>query len=278
MIKTTDFSGTQITRLILGDNPFNGHSYIPEIYSEDAMLDYYTADKCLKTMFEAEENGINAYMALASPFILRIIRQYRNEGGKMNIIFQSYPPIDLEVNIGQMMACDPLGIYHQGGTFDLLCEEEKTDELHRRLRLIRSTGVRTGLGTHVPETVLQAEQEKWDVDFYTVCLYNARKTQRGQQSGFITGKPKQLIFYHDDRLLMFEAIKNVSKPCIAFKIFAGGQIFYNKTPDEISAAAENAIKETFENIKPQDVICIGVFQKEKDQLKENADLVKKILL
>ncbi|MCL2772165.1 MAG: hypothetical protein FWD71_02345 [Oscillospiraceae bacterium] len=276
-IPTIDFFGTQVTRMILGDNPFNGHSYIPDIYSEDEMLDYYTAEQCVRALFEAEENGINTYMALASPFILRVIRQYRNEGGKMRIMFQSYPPIDFAVNVSQMMACNPIAIYHQGGTFDYMCEEGQTEELHKRLEVIRSAGVAVGLGTHVPETVLQAEREKWDVDFYMVCLYNARKTQRGQQSGFITGKPKQLVFYPDDRFLMFEAIKEASKPCIAFKVFAGGQIFYGKNADEIPEAAETAIKETYENIKPDDMICLGVFQKEKNQIKENAEIVKKIL-
>jgi len=277
IIPTADFYGAQITRMILGDNPFNGHSYIPDIYSENAMLDYYTADRCVKAMFEAEGNGMNTYMALASPFIFRVIRQYRNEGGKMNVMFQSYPPIDFEININQMMEYNPTAIYHQGGTFDYMCEENQTDELHKRFELMRSTGVITGFGTHVPETVLQAEREKWDVDFYMVCLYNARKTQRGQQSGFITGKSKQLVFYPDDRFEMFDAIKKVSKPCIVFKIFAGGQMFQGKSESEISSIAETAIKETYDNIKPNDITCVGVFQKGKNQIKENADIVKKIL-
>jgi len=277
MIPTIDFFGTQVTRMILGDNPFNGHSYIPDIHSDDEMLDFYTADKCVRALFEAEDNGINTFMALASPFILRVIRQYRNEGGKMHIMFQSYPPIELAVNINQMMACEPIAIYHQGGTFDYICERGQAEEIQKRIELIRASGVAAGIGTHVPETVLQAEEEKWDVDFYMVCLYNARKTQRGQQSGFITGKPKQLVFYPDDRFLMFDAIKKVSKPCIAFKIFAGGQIFVGKSESEIVIAAETAIKESYDNIKPNDVICVGVFQKEKNQIKENADMAKKIL-
>jgi len=277
-IPTVDFCGAQVTRMILGDNPFNGHSYIPDIHSDDAMLDFYTAERCVKAMFEAEENGVNTFMALASPFILRVIRQYRNEGGKMRVMFQSYPAIELEININQMMACSPVAIYHQGGTFDYLCEEGKFDEIHRRLALIRSSGVAAGLGTHAPETILQSEQEKWDADFYMVCLYNARRTQRGQQSGFITGKPKQLVFYREDPPLMFEAVKKVQKPCIAFKIFAGGQIFCGKTESEIPAAAEAAIKETYDNIKPNDMVCVGVFQKDKNQIKENCDIAKKILL
>ena len=277
MIPIVDFFGTQITRLILGDNPFNGHSYIEQIHTGQEMMDYYTADKCVRALFEAEDNGINAYVALASPFILRVLRQYRNEGGKMKIIFQSYPATPLEININEMTACDPIAIYHQGGTFDLLMEENKIDEAKKRLKMIRSSGAAAGFGTHEPETVLKAEEEGWDVDFYMTCLYNARRDKRGEQSGFITGKPKELVFYPEDPPFMFDAIKKVKKPCIAFKIFAGGQIFCDKTEEEVSAAAESAIRDTFLNIKPCDIACIGVYQKNKNQLKENADFAKKIL-
>ena len=43
MLPTTDFFGTPITRLILGDNPINGHSYIPDITPGGEMMDYYTS-------------------------------------------------------------------------------------------------------------------------------------------------------------------------------------------------------------------------------------------
>lgn len=277
MIPNVDFFGNDVTRLILGDNPFNGHSYIPEIYSGDEMVDYYTADNCIKALFEAEENGINTYLALAEPFVLRIIRQYRNEGGKMKIIFQTYPAMDLDINLQMMMKCDPIAVYHQGGTADYMCEMEQIDDLHDRIKRIKDTGVPAGLGTHVPETVLRAKEENWGVDFYLTCLYNARRTQRGEQSGFITGKPKYLVFYPEDKFLMFDVIKQVKKPCIAFKVFAGGQAFYGKTPEEIHAVAEAAFRETYVNIKPNDLACIGVFQKYKNQIKENADIVKAIL-
>jgi hypothetical protein len=277
MMKTTDFYGTQISRLILGDNPFCGHSYIADEHSGGEMMDFYTAQTVIKTLFEAESHGINTYLALADPFIIRVLRQYRNEGGKMHIIFQSYPPVELEVNIHQMMGCDPIAIYHQGGTLDLMCEEEKTDELLKRLELIKASGVRAGLGTHVPETVVRADGEGWGMDFYLTCLYNARRTQRGQQSGFITGKPKELVFYPDDPPYMYEAIKKTKKPCVAFKIFAGGQVFSGKKPDETHAITESIFKEVYANIKPCDAACIGVFQKFSDQLKTDADIAKQVM-
>ena len=212
MLRTTDFCGKQITRLILGDNPFNGHSYIRHVHSSGEMLDFYTADKVLNALFEADGLGINAYMALADPFILRILRQYKNEGGKMEIIFQSYSAIELSTNMWQMMMCEPYGIYLAGSALDYLREEENIEEIHKRLKLIRDAGVKTGFASHEPETILRAEREGWDVDFYSTCLYNARRTQRGEQSGFITGKHKDLAFYPGDPPFMFEAIRAVSKP------------------------------------------------------------------
>ena len=277
MIPTIDFFGHSVSRLTLGDNPFNGHSYIPYVHSGDEMMDFFTADQCVRTLFEAQEQGINTYIALADPFVLRVIRQYRLDGGNMNILFQSYPAIDLSVNINMMLKCDPIAIYHQGGTADYLVESGQDGQLRERIKLIRDAGIPAGLGTHEPGTVLRAEAEEWGADFYMTCLYNARRTQRGQQSGFITGKPKDLVFYPDDRFLMFDVIRQIVKPCIAFKIFAGGQIFHDKTPEQIPAVVEDAFRETFANIKPNDLTCIGVFQKHKNELRQNTDIVKKVL-
>jgi len=39
MILRVDFFGTPVTRLILGDNPFAGNSYIPEVHNREEMLD-----------------------------------------------------------------------------------------------------------------------------------------------------------------------------------------------------------------------------------------------
>ena len=276
-MKTVDFLGTQVSRMILGDNPFHGNSYIHEVYSNREMLDYYTADKCVRAMFEAEQCGMNAFMALATPFTLRVIRQYKNEGGRMHIMFQSYPAMDLEINIREMMAYEPVAIYHQGTTFDDMIEREDFDLLHKRLAMLRATGVATGFATHMPEVMLKSEEENWDVDFYMACLYNSRKTQRGRQSSFVTGEANHLVFYPDDRFEMFDAVKRVKKPCIVFKFFAGGQVFLGKSEAEIPAVAEAYIKETYENIKPGDITCIGVFQRDKNQIRENAEIAKKFL-
>lgn len=276
MLPAADFFGVQVTRLIVGDNPFSGHSYIEDIVSGKEMLDYYTADNIVKALFDAEKAGYNTYLPLADPFILRVIRQYRNEGGKMNLIFQPYPPISLEINLRQMMECEPIAIYHQGTTTDNLTEAGSIGVLRENIKLIRDSGVPVGLGTHVPETVMRAEEEDWGIDFYMLSLYNARKNNR-EESSFITGKPKSLLFYPNDRFKAYEVVKQVQKPFLVYKIFAGGQVFYGKTQEQILVTAENVIKETFENIKPNDFAVVGVYQKHKDMLAENARYAQKFI-
>ena len=277
MLPTIDFYGHKITRLLLGDNPFIGNSYVPDVYSRKEMYEYYTAENVYNAMFEAEANGINTYMAIADPFIVRMIRQYKKDGGKMNIMFQTYPPMDLKAMINLMMPCEPLAIYHQGSTLEEFYEEGRIDFLRERIELIRSTGVKTGLGTHVPEIILRAERDEWGMDFYMSCLYNYRNLRRGQQSSFYTGEEKHLKFYPGDPPLMYEVIKKITKPCVAFKIFAGGQVFYNKTPEEVPGVVESVFTEVYSTIKPIDVACIGVYQKHKNQIKEDAEIAGKVL-
>ena len=277
MIQKVDFFGKQVSKLILGDNPFTGHSYIPEIYDGDEMINFYTAERIVKTLFEAEKLGINTFLPLANDFMLRVIRQYRNQGGKMHIIFQPYPAIDLKINMHMMMKYNPLAIYHQGTSTDILWEAGNIKQILDNIKLLRSSGKPVGLATHMPEVVMQAESENWDIDFYLTCLYNARRDNRLEESGFITGKSKHIKFYPSDRFLMFNIIKDISKPCIVYKIFAGGQIFYNKTQEEIRAAIEDTYKETYKNIKPNDIACVGVFQKHKNQLRENTDIISNMI-
>ena len=276
MLPTADFFRTAVTRLILGDNPFTGHSYIPDLATGQEMIDYYTADRIVRTLFAAEEAGLNTCLPLADPFILRVLRQYRNEGGRMHFIFQPYPAIDLQVNLRQMLELAPIAIYHQGTTTDGLLEAGKEDELLQNLELLARTGLPVGLGTHVPETILRSEKKQWPVDFYMACLHNTRK-RGAEPSAFLTGKEKTIRFHQEDRPLMFDVIQKVNKPCLAFKIFAGGQVFLKKPAVEVSQTVRTVLAETYSSIKPGDLAVVGVYQKNKDQLAENAHLANEIL-
>ena len=278
LLPTVDFLGHTVTRMIVGDNPQTGHSYIVDRITGDEMKAFYTPEKILETLFVIQDAGYNTIMPLSTPTNLEVLKKFRKQGGKLNIIFQPYTAEPLAENLPRMLEVEPIGIYHQGTTTDYLTETEDLKTLFSNFELLKNSGVLFGIGTHVPETVLRAEKEGWGADFYTFCMYNARRNRKGEQSGFITGKTKQgLIFNATDRFDAYKVVQQVKKPFIAYKIFAGGQIFTGYKPEEYPAVAEKFIAETYANIKPGDVACVGVFQRDTDQARGNADIVRRVL-
>ncbi|MCL2814995.1 MAG: hypothetical protein FWD23_10385 [Oscillospiraceae bacterium] len=276
MGKKVDFFGTQITSMIIGDNPVSGHSYIHDIIPGADMKSYYTEEKIVELYFECERCGFDTILPLAMPEILKALKKYRSMGGKLNIIFQPYNPTPLEQNLDEMMELSPLATYHQGTVADMLIENGDMDTLHKNIELIKKTGMPTGLATHVPQHALRSEEENWGVDFYMTCLYNLRRGRRGEPSGFVTGKTKiDIEFYPEDRFEMFAAIQKIQKPCIAYKFLAGGNIFREQPQEKYEEIFERYTKETYENIKPGDMTCIGVFQRDFNQLAMDARAFEK---
>lgn len=265
-----NFFGHKVSKLIVGDNPFNGWSYIPEVFTKEDMVQYYTEDKILETIHHMEELGVNTMLPLADPYIIRILQHYRANGGKMQFIFQSYSPIMPEASFQQMMSVEPIGAYVSGTFNDLNHELGDDDAIPKQLEKFKSMGIPIGLGTHYPELVQKSEAENWNPDFYVTCLYNFRRGRAGEQSGFITGKKKTgIAFCADDRQVMLDVLKDIEKPVLAFKLFGGGKVFLNKTEEEKRAAIKDAYNATFTALKPDDFGAIGVFQKYTDQLEEN---------
>lgn len=272
-MQTTNFCGHEITRLILGDNPFNGYTYIADDLPADELLDYHTEENMIASFMEAERCGINTMVPMADPFVMRTLRHYQQRGGTMNLIFQPYMAVDLGMNINMMKKVNPIGIYHQGTTTDNLYEAGKLDQIKENLKKIRESGVLVGLGTHRPDVIELAEEEGWDVDFYMACLQNARLSRKGVPGSYITGPTKQdLLFFPEDRAIMLDLISRVSKPCIAFKIFAGGQVFHGKPESETPNIIKEVYREVFSKLKPCDVAAIGVYQGRKNQIEENVRL------
>ena len=268
-----NFFGNSVSKLIIGDNPMTGHSYIEDKISGQEMKDWYTAERIKEALFEMEQCGYNTMLPLADPYIMRVLQEYQLDGGNLQFIWQPYMPMDQEVSMRMMKGMNTIGIYHQGTTTDYLYENGRADEIVKRIEQYRKLGVPVGLGTHRPDVIEMSENEGWNVDFYVACLQNARRDREGEPSGFITGKTKaKLIFYPEDRPVMLDLLKKLSKPIIAYKIFAGGQMFLGKTHDEVRQLIKGAYDEVFTALKPDDIAAIGVFQRDRDQLKENAEL------
>lgn len=271
LMNYVDFFGHKVSKLIVGDNPFNGHSYITDFVPGKEMMDYHTEDKIQEAMFKMEELGINTMLPLADPYIIRILQHYRYNGGKMNFIFQPYGAMEIHTSIRQMMSVDPIGTYVHA---DYHFETGHCENILERLEFYRKEmGIKIGLSTHRPEVIEKSEQEGWDFDYYFACMYNMRRNRSGELSGFLTGKSKAgIVVVPGDREIMLNVLKDVQKPIIAFKIFGGGQMLTAIPQEEKRANIKDAYNTIFTTLKPNDFAVMGIFQKYSDQLTENVEI------
>ena len=269
-MKTVDFFGHIVTRLIVGGNPFAGFSYVSNI-SRDEMMDYYTAENMLSCLRRAEELGYTAFIATTDSFTNRTYRQYRNKGGKLKWIAQTYIPHNMQVNVNIAIESGAIAIFQQGTEGDGYFETGQLDALRANITEMRRAGIPVGLATHVPAFMELAEQEL-DYDFYMACVHNMRRDNEGRVSSSISGKKNEShTFVYEDRAEMFKAIRAVDKPCIAYKILAGGN--YANTEEDLL----RCLVETYQNIKPTDTATIGVFQRDRDELTINARVLDEAL-
>jgi len=272
-MNTVDFFGHKITKLIIGDNPMTGHSYIEDKVTGIEMKRYYTAENIKAAYKRIEEVGFNAMLPLADPYIMRLIWEYQQSGGNLKYIWQPYMPMNQQVSMREMKSVNTIGIYHQGTTTDVLYEKGEIDKIKENIKMWRELGTPVGLASHVPEVIQRCEEENWGADFYLACLHNARRGRKGEESGFLTGKTKSsLVFYPEDRPIMLETLKHIDKPIIAYKIFGGGQMFIGKTREEIRELIKGVYEEVFTALKPNDIAAIGVFQRDIDEVKEDFEL------
>jgi len=267
MLPTVPLGTTQITRLLIGGNPFSGNSHVSRALDEE-MMNFFTTDRIKKTLFRCMECGINTVQLRADRHIMRILREFRAEGGRLHWVAQSAPELkSFEGNVKQVAAAGAIAMYHHGTVTDQLFKAGEYDEITRRLSDIRKSGLPVGLGTHMPQVIEYAEEHHWDTDFYMACVYNLSRIER--ESSVVSGKPNEdEPFFEEDIPVMYKTIRSVHKPCIAFKIL--GATRHCQTQETVKEAFVNA----FSNIKPGDVVNVGVYPKDTDQVALNAEYVR----
>ena len=86
-MNTVDFFGHKVSKLIVGDNPINGHSYIEDKITGKEMKEYYTSEKIKEALFEIEAQGYNTMLPLADPYIIRILEDIRERAGRCSLSF-----------------------------------------------------------------------------------------------------------------------------------------------------------------------------------------------
>jgi hypothetical protein len=257
-----------VSRLIVGSNPIHGYSHFNRLFSQH-MLEWSTPDNVCDMLDRCREHGINTWQFSHHERAMRDLREHRRRGGQMQWILLSHREIEEDHRlIHEVKELGPIGIVHHGGSAERKRRQGRLDDIRDFLKAVRDSGLMVGLSTHDPEFLEQAEEEQWDVDFYMTSLYYLTRTDE-EFKELLGSRPLGEIYLPDDLPRMCRAMRQTPKPCLAYKLLAAGRI---NSPAQI----DEAFRFAFENIKPNDGLIVGMYNRYSDQVEENAQRVKSI--
>jgi hypothetical protein len=253
-----DFCGLRLSRLLIGANPFGGYSH--QTAERDAeMLAYYTPDRIVETLRLAEEEGITGMVANnETPHVLEAVRRYHGEGARLQWLAQlnhRHKP-DMQAAIDEALSIGAKAVYFHGALIDDAYSEGDEARVREWFSYAKSRGVPAGAAAHDPRAHLWLNE--LDIaDFHCVCFFNCGSLHSGKGEKFSLR----------DVFTASEAVRTIRKPCIAYKVLGAGRI-----------DARLGLEYAYESIKPGDVVNLGMFRGDCDDMVEHdAALVRSIL-
>jgi len=261
------FFDAEISRMVLGVNPFYGFAHFNANLAS-TMREWYTAERVCAVMHQCTRFGINAFNYVHLDRGPQDWARFQAEGGQMHLIVQVTAGVDSEMLVKSLK---PLALQRQGEVVDNAWQNGQMETVREWCKTARGLGVRVGVGTHIPEVIARIEEENWDVDFYSGCVYNRRRSVEEQKKA-LNGESIEMpgeLYLRSDPARMYRVMRQTPKPCFAFKILAAGRIQ--------DRGIEQAFRTAFESIKPNDGVYVGMFPKYKDEVRENAEIVHRIL-
>jgi aryl-alcohol dehydrogenase-like predicted oxidoreductase len=239
----------EVSRLILGSNPFFGFSHGNPQASAQEMKAYYTDDQIMAVLDAAADQGITAVWTPCYPQWIRLWNQYQERGGKLKIwIGQPDASADqMKAHISAAAKNGAKAVCIQGIQVDTQMEAGKLGVLREWLELIKSFGLPAGMATHRAKTHLLAEEKGLPTDFYHQTLYRPDTYVReGLEESLAT-------------------IEKIDKPVVAYKVLGAGRLQPKET-----------LPYVFKRLRKKDGVCIGAFPKKKNELAENAALTRQL--
>lgn len=257
-LPTVSFCGLTVTRLIIGANPFGGYSYQGRERDQE-MRDYYTSERIKETWDRAWAAGINTMITNnETPHVIGTTAEYLAAGGPLQWIAQvnsrGYPSMEAAIERAVEMGCR--AAYLHGGVVDEWYTRHDEPALRRAVRHGQSLGIPMGVAAHLP-AVHDWVDSLALVDFHAVCFFNCGILHGGKGHRFRLA----------DLFPAVQCIQRLQKPCIAYKIMGAGHI-----------DPQMAFEFAFEHIKPGDVVNVGMYRGDKDDMvEENAAHIGQIL-
>jgi hypothetical protein len=239
----------EVSRLILGSNPFWGYSHTSPA-ADEQMRTWYTDERIMAALDEAAVCGITAVATPPTPRWIDLHKKYLDRGGRLRI-WLAQPdgsPETMKQQITDSVKGGAGAVLVQGHVVEGQFEKGRFDVLRGWVDHTKSLGVPAGLAAHRSDVHVELEKQGLATDFYFQCFYNLSHDE---------------AFREEDRAKAVEAIGRIAKPVVAYKILAAGR-----------NAPKEAFEYAFSHIGAKDGVCVGVFPRDKtDQIHEDAGWV-----
>jgi len=245
-LPTVRLGTLEVSRLILGSNPFWGYSHKSAQLDED-MRRHHTDKRIIQILDEAAACGLTALASPPDERWTKLWTRYKESGGRLRIwISQCHGnPEQMHAEIDRSIKAGAKAIFIQGARVEEQFGKGNFDVLRSWIEHIREAGLPAGAAAHWPEVHPELERRRFPLDFYFQCMYNASKT-----SDYSAAEREKAV----------ATIAQLAKPVIAYKILAAGRL-----------TAGEGFEYAFNHIKRKDGVCVGIYaQNAIDQIRQNA--------
>ena len=205
-----------LSRLIIGTNWFLGYSHQSKA-KDDFIKEYQTSENIANILTVFMEAGVDTIMGMPEPILADAIEEAENRTGRKSTLILT-PGFNLKP--GGPPANDPEPVFdrcqelgatfcmpHQGVTDCLMDRLNGTiRDLDKYTAMIREREMVPGLSTHMPETVIMADEIDADVETY-IQIYNA--------VGFLMQVEQDWVM---------RVIRNAKKPVMTIKPLGAGKL------------------------------------------------------
>lgn len=260
-LPTVSLGRHQVSRLIVGSNPISGYSYLGEEVDQE-MKSFFTPQRTLEFLKQCERAGITTHQFSAAAKTTDVYRQLRDEGSRLQLIGLYSKREDIPKVVD---AVQPIALVHHGGVTDRLFREGRRDQVRDFVKAVHDHGLLAGVSAHNPDCIQRIADEGWEVDFFMTCFYYLTRPEPPTKPWpILEGPTVKLKFYRNDPRVMCKVIRQVTQPCLAFKILGAGR----------KCSSQDKVREAFRfafgQIKPTDAVIVGMYPRRFDQIQANA--------
>jgi hypothetical protein len=271
LLPTVEFGGRKITKLIIGSNPFYGYSHsVPML--DRFVREWFTPERRVQTLLRAEQCGINTWQVHYNDPTVQDWKAYRTAGGSMNVLLLSDFAMNSDWSLIPKIAKElkPIGIAHHGNRTDERFRNGQMHVVRDFVNAVHDAGLPAGISCHNPEVVQYVEDSGWNNDYYMTCLYRVSRNE-AETRAQLGEAPLGEAFLEKDPERMTDQVRTTGKTCFAFKLLAAGRNTRN------AQSVEQAFRYALGRIKSTDAVIVGMCPKFRDEVQENAELVRRIL-